>query len=278
MRIAVTGANGYLGVGIVKQLLDDGHDVIAADIDTGYVDVRAKKINSNLFSEENPYKKLDCPEVLLHLAWRDGFKHASEAHIDDLPKHMHFISKMIEGGVKQVAVLGSMHEIGFYEGEVDENTPTNPLSLYGISKNALREIVKGLCEKSNVTFLWLRGYYIVGNSEHGSSIFSKLVAAEKRGEEKFPFTTGKCEYDFLAYDEFCNMVAKAATQDEITGIINICSGKSESLGSRVESFIKDNNFKIKLEYGVFPERAYDSKAIWGNSDKINAILENAGKH
>ena len=32
MKIAVTGASGYLGTGVVKQLCDDGNDVIAAEI------------------------------------------------------------------------------------------------------------------------------------------------------------------------------------------------------------------------------------------------------
>ena len=31
MKILVTGANGYLGQGIVKELLDNGHNVVAAD-------------------------------------------------------------------------------------------------------------------------------------------------------------------------------------------------------------------------------------------------------
>ena len=29
MKILVTGANGYLGQGIVKELLDNGHNVVA---------------------------------------------------------------------------------------------------------------------------------------------------------------------------------------------------------------------------------------------------------
>ena len=38
MKILVTGANGYLGQGIVKELLDIGHNVVAADFKTTYVD------------------------------------------------------------------------------------------------------------------------------------------------------------------------------------------------------------------------------------------------
>ena len=40
MKILVTGANGYLGQGVVKALLDNGHSVVAADFKTNYVDFR----------------------------------------------------------------------------------------------------------------------------------------------------------------------------------------------------------------------------------------------
>ena len=90
MKILVTGANGYLGQGIVKELLDNGHNVVAADFKTTYVDDRAEKVDCDLFSVEEPYIYFGKPDVLLHLAWRDGFVHYSENHIADLPKHYHF--------------------------------------------------------------------------------------------------------------------------------------------------------------------------------------------
>lgn len=73
--------------------------------------------------------------------------------------------------------------------------------------------------------------------------------------------------------EFCNQVAAAVVQDKINGIINICSGRPEKLADRVERFIKENNYDIKLDYGKFPDRPYDSKAVWGNSSKIEKILK-----
>ena len=55
MKILVTGANGYLGQGVVKQLLDYGHEVIATDLAIDNIDERAKRIRSNLFEIEDPY-------------------------------------------------------------------------------------------------------------------------------------------------------------------------------------------------------------------------------
>lgn len=272
MRILVTGANGYLGQGIVKAILDDGNEVIATGFSVDKVDDRAKKIACDLFEIDDPYEYFSKPDVLLHLAWRDGFIHYSDSHIEDLPKHYEFIKKFAESGCKHIAVMGTMHEIGFFEGSVNERTPCHPITPYGIAKNALRDLTAMVCSKNSCVFQWLRGYYIVGNSKYGSSIFSKIAIAVEEGKKEFPFTLGQNQYDFLDYHAFCNQVAAAVSQSKEQGIINICSGRPEKLADRVERFIKENNYDICLKYGVFPDRPYDSKAIWGDSSKIEKIM------
>ena len=272
LKILVTGANGYLGQGIVRSILNNGHCVVATDFNTQFVDERAERIACNLFEVDNPYSFFVEPDVLLHLAWRDGFVHYSSAHIDDLPKHYAF--KMVDGGIQQVAVMGSMHEIGFFEGSINESTPCHPTTPYGIAKNALRDLTQMICKQKNIVFQWLRGYYIVGNSKFGSSIFSKITAAVDEGKTEFPFTLGQNQYDFIDYPDFCAQVAAVVGQKNEQGIINICSGKPEKLADRVERFIKENGYRIKLQYGAFPDRPYDSKAIWGNDTKIRKIMEN----
>ena len=273
MKILVTGANGYLGSGVVKELCSRGHRVIAADFTVDRVCADAVKYACDLFSVEDPYNFFDQPEVLLHMAWRDGFVHNSPAHIQDFPRHYRFLEKVMGTGIRRVAVMGTMHEIGFFEGSVDENTLCNPMNLYGISKDALRKSVQLLSSQTGTAYQWLRAFYIVSGQTNGSSIFSKLAAAEESGQCEFPFTTGQNQYDFLDYDDFCAQVAAAVVQDRVDGVINICSGRPEKLSDRVEQFIKDNGFSIKLRYGAFPERPYDSKAIWGNDAKIKQILQ-----
>lgn len=272
MKILVTGANGYLGQGIVKAVIDSGNNVIATDFRNTNIDSRAKVILCNLFEIENPYKYFGRPDVLLHLAWRDGFIHYSDAHIEDLPKHYLFIKAMAESGIKHIAVMGSMHEIGFFEGSINENTPCHPTTPYGISKNSLRDLTQMLCRQRNIVFQWMRGYYIVGNSKYGSSIFSKITTTAEEGKRKFPFTLGQNQYDFIDYQDFCAQVAAVVGQQKEQGIINICSGRPEKLADRVERFIKENNYDIELQYGMFPDRPYDSKAIWGDSSRIEKIM------
>lgn len=273
MKILVTGANGYLGQGVVKCILNKGYEVVATDFSTNYVDGRARCVEANIFDVDDPYLYFGKPDAVVHMAWRDGFVHYSDFHMIDLPNHYMFIKKLAASDIKKIVVMGSMHEVGFYEGCIDENTPCHPESFYGIAKNALRETVRILCKQNNKQFQWLRGYYIVGNSEFGSSIFSKIAAAEKEGKKTFPFTSGQNQFDFIDYDMFCKQVACAVVQNRVNGVINICSGRPEKLSDRVERFINENRYNIKLDYGAFPDRPYDSKAVWGSSKKIEDILK-----
>ena len=272
--VLVTGAGGYIGRHVVTALLNQGYKVCAVDIVANQIDKRAAYIEYDIFSDDkNIYNELGCPDICIHLAWKDGFIHNSDVHISNLYKHYSFIKNMIEGGLKHISVMGTMHEVGYWEGSIDENTPTNPFSMYGVAKNTLRQATEILLkDKENITFQWLRAFYIYGDDIRNNSIFSKIIKMEQEGKETFPFTTGLNKYDFISVDELAKQIALASTQTEVTGIINCCTGKSQTLKSKVEEFLITNNFKIKPEYGVFPERPYDSPEIWGDAKKINSII------
>lgn len=276
MRVLVTGADGFIGRGVVEALLRQGNEVVAADLSfTDEGAVRSQlltRVACDSLMMDDPYVEYGRPDAVLHLAWRNGFSHNDSSHIEELPKHCAFIERCIDSGIKRICVMGSMHEIGYHEGGVYEKTPCFPQSRYGIAKNALRDFCFMKAEASLADILWLRGFYIVDASTSGCSIFSKIAQASLRGETSFPFTTGKNEYDFLDYRIFCDLVADAVVLKELSGIVNICSGKPEPLASRVERFIGECGFDIALDYGVFPDRPYDSPAIWGGMGEAERLL------
>ena len=275
--ILVTGAAGYISRHVVKTALDMGHRVIAADFAFKGVDERAEFCDVPLFSgDKNIYKALGSPDVCIHLAWRDGFRHNASSHMKDLSSHVVFCNNMAAGGLPLLTVMGTMHEVGYWEGAITADTPCAPQSQYGIAKNALRQSLMLSLPATGCRLHWLRAYYITGDEAHGSSIFAKITQAELDGKKTFPFTTGKNKYDFIDVDRLAQMIVAASVQDKVGGIINVCTGQPQSLADRVEQFLREKQYKIRLDYGAFPDRPYDSPGVWGDPAQINAILQDAG--
>lgn len=275
--IMVTGANGYIGKHVIGSLSQLGADIIAVDrVCSGAFSDNAhvRYIEGDVLSSKFNFESLDIvPDALLHLAWRNGFDHNASSHLDDMPLHYDFMKRAIDSGVEHVCGMGTMHEVGYWEGAIDENTPCDPQGLYGIGKNALRQAIFSYAKDRGVICQWIRGFYIYGDDINSRSIFGKLLRADAAGESTFPFTSGKNKYDFISVDDLAEQIAAVVMQDKINGIINCCSGVPVSLGDKIESFIEEHHLDIRLDYGAYPDRPYDSPAVWGDATKINSILE-----
>ncbi|MBN1181957.1 MAG: NAD(P)-dependent oxidoreductase, partial [Bacteroidales bacterium] len=198
-KILITGANGYIGRHVVETLLNIGIKVIAVDIDFSEFDERAEKIRTDIFTNPSKvFNRLSEVDACLHLAWKNSFNHYSKSHIDNLPLHFNFIEGLIDAGLQRIIVQGSMHEVGYWVGKIDENTPTNPITYYGIGKNALRQATKVLASRKNITFQWIRAFYIIGDDIRNHSVFTKILQAERENKTVFPLTSGENKYDFIS--------------------------------------------------------------------------------
>jgi nucleoside-diphosphate-sugar epimerase len=273
-HILVTGAGGYIGRHVVAALLDRGARVTAVvrHFRAYRIDERATIVEADLLDPATDLDALieDRPDAVVHLAWEAGFAHNSPVHMLRLSDHFRVLSHFAKAGITRLAVLGTMHEIGRFEGAITAETPTAPASLYGIAKDALRRAV--FADFGGTTIQWLRAYYIYGDDRNNQSIFTKLLEAAEQGKRTFPFTSGKNRFDFIHVDELGRQIAAVAMQDELAGVINVCSGEPVALGTQVERFIADHGLEIELEYGAFPDRPYDSKVVYGDATAIRALM------
>ena len=274
-KIVVTGAGGYVGRHVVRALADLGHQVIATTRPGSRrdVDPRARICEVDVLDGHVDAERAFgvVPDVIVHLAWSNGFRHNARSHVEHLSAHFGFLTAMADQGVGQIIVLGTMHEIGYWEGAIDASTPTAPLSLYGIAKDALRRALE-IDLGGKAVFQWLRCYYIYGDDRNNQSIFTRLLNAVDEGKSSFPFTSGVNKYDFVLVEQLGRQIAAVASQTAVAGIINCCSGDPVSLATQVEAFILTHELPLVLDYGAFPDRPYDSPGVWGDATVIREIM------
>ena len=73
-------------------------------------------------------------------------------------------------------------------------------------------------------------------------------------------------------DELADQIACAVSQNEVLGIINCCTGRPVSLAEKAERFIAERGLNIRLAYGAYPDRPYDSPVVYGDPAKIRKIM------
>lgn len=274
--VIVTGAAGYVGRHVVRAVADLGfHPLALVRQNPGKdLDQRASVAQADVLDPAFDLSAIVPTEEVasvIHLAWQNGFVHNAPSHLTGLSAHYAFLTHLADQGVPRIAVLGTMHEVGYWEGPITAEAPTNPVTLYGIAKDALRRSAfVTIGHRSEV--LWMRAFYITGDDRRNHSIFTKLLEASDRGEATFPFTTGRTLYDFIDVEELGRQIAVAATTRGVCGVINTCTGNPESLAVRAERFIEESGLELRLDYGAFPERSYDSPGLWGDATAIAELM------
>lgn len=278
-KILVTGASGYIGSHVVNHLCENyssDYMVYAHGLNSDNIDCRATIVEGDVaeLSEcDDLYDKMGKPDVCIYLAWQDGFNHNAESHMKNLYAHYLFLTRLIDGGTSQLVVAGSFREYGSCAGKVKEDLDVEAENFYVLSKKTLKRALEIYIRDKDVCLQWIRPFTVYGDEALNHSIMSKIVTWEAEGRETFPFTMGEEQYDYIEVNELAEQIIAIASQKEIDGVINCCSGKPTKLKDKIEAFLAENHMKIRPEYGAFPTRDYDSSVIYGDRTKLDKILK-----
>ncbi len=274
MRIAVTGALGFVGRYVLAELLQRDVNVVATfrpgnkhrcikvdEVCWVPVDIRKPP--------EHCYQVLGEPDVLLHLAWGGLPNYRSLHHFEtELPLQYQFLSGLIRGGLPSLVSVGTCFEYGFQSGPLAADLETRPANPYGFAKDTLRkqlEYLKGI-HLFNLT--WARLFYMYGEGQPGTSLYSLMQQAVSEGKATFSMSGGEQLRDYLPVTEVARSLVDLATDSRDLGPVNICSGQPISVRSLVESWILEHGWEIEPLFGVLPYPDYEPMAFWGEDTPI----------
>ncbi len=282
MKVAVTGATGFIGRHVLSELARHNVGVVAvmrtlARTDLILPNVEIVQLDLENYPE-NAFDLMGKPDVLIHLAWGGLPNYRSLRHFEhELPIQYRFLSALIRSGLEGLVVAGTCFEYGMQSGELSENLPAQPSNPYGFAKDTLRRQLEYLQSVQPFAFTWARLFYLYGDGQAENSLLPQLKKAVDQGEGLFNMSGGEQLRDYLSVNEVAkNLVALAIKRADM-GAVNICSGNPISVRRLVENWIKENGWKISLSFGYYPYPDYEPFAFWGNREKLNSFLESIGK-
>lgn len=277
MRVAVTGASGFVGRHVLTELLRHKIEIVAVTRDVA----RLRRSNESVQIVEmdiaHPapgcFEQIGQPDVLIHLAW-DGLPNYKSLHHfeTELPRQYHFLKIMVEAGLPSLLVTGTCFEYGMQSGLLSAGMQTKPNNPYGYAKDALRQQLEFLKSANPFNLTWARLFYMYGEGQPSTSLYPKLKEAVLRGDKIFNMSGGEQLRDYLPVEEVARQIVRLAVAQRDIGAVNICSGKPISVRRLVERWLRENNWKIELKFGYYPYPDYEPMAFWGEPFPESAFI------
>lgn len=280
MKITLTGASGFLGRHVVAGLIASGHapHIVlrpGTEVPPGMEDLPLSRINLHDPSA-NAYAACGSPDLLVHLAWDGLPNYLSLHHFEsELPAQYRFLRRMIDGGLPKLIVTGTCFEYGMKSGCLCESDSAQPANPYGFAKRTLLSMLEMLRAEKPFDLTWARLFYLYGEGQASSSLFSQLCAAVEAGRANFPMSGGEQLRDFLPVGDFRRDFIRLALAPGSHGVVNLCSGAPVSVRTLVERWLAERGWNIRLELGHYPYPDYEPMAFWGSRQKLDAILQSA---
>ena len=276
MKIAITGATGFIGQHVRNVLAKTDNDVVLVVRHVervGDKSAREEIVAADLSQARTDWFELfGRPDVVLHLAWGGLPNYMDCYHVDvELPTQLRFLTALIKSGLKKLVVTGTCYEYGLSSGALSEDQETNPNTPYGIAKDRLRKELFELRSTQHFDLTWARIFYPYGEGQSERSIYSQLIRAISNNEKEFAIGSGTQMLDFIQVTTVAKALLAFVTENKGIGLINVGSGDPQTVIEFVERLICRFESNIVPKVGVINDREYESISFWSDNNLLDSL-------
>lgn len=281
MKALVTGADGFVGPHLVKELISNGYEVVATHKSKtslkfpGAVQQYSLDILDRKNVEEICLKAR--PDAVFHLAGISDVKF-SIANPDMTMKVNVDGTKNITEAAEQinatVLFVGSAEEYGIPKFvPISEEHPLIPVTPYAKSKVAAEKLAIESAEKGNKIVI-VRSFNHTGPGQSGNfvcSAFAKSIAEIEKGKEPIMLVGNlDSKRDFTDVRDIVKAYALAIRKCKYGVPYNICSGKPYQIRELLEKLLKLSNVEIEVKIDKSRMRKSDIPILLGDNGKFCA--------
>ncbi len=278
-RVLVTGAAGFVGSGLVRRLLADGHRVellLRPQSDTWRIDdVRAECVihNADLRDRDAVQAAVDAakPEWVFHLAAHGAYSWQTDAELifeSTILGTLHLTRACLRHGFAAFVQAGSSSEYGLKDHAPSEEELPEPNSEYAVAKVAGTLLCRHLAARHDLHLATLRLYSVYGPWEDPGRLLPTLAAHALEGRLP-PLVDPATARDFVHIDDACDaFVAATRRVPGSDGVYNVGSGHQTTLAELVEVVRHTLRVPAEPQWGTHAARSWDTNVWVADAAKI----------
>ena len=222
MKIAVTGATGFIGRHVLNALTRHDVEVTAIMRNIAALPCASVVQLDIQVAPSDAFDLIGRPDALIHLAWGGLPNYRSLHHFEqELPAQYRFLRNLIAAGLNNLVVVGTCFEYGMQSGPLSEDLPARPDNPYGYAKDSLRRQLEFLRAARPFNLTWARLFYLYGEGQASSSLLPLLRQAVARGDKAFNMSGGEQLRDYLPVTEVARSLVAMALKQADSGVVNL---------------------------------------------------------
>ena len=291
MRVLVTGAAGFMGSHAVDRLLDQGHDVTAADsLIGGYVEnvnPAAEFVECDLADREAAAALVEAshPEVIFHYAadateGRSQFTPLSSMD-NNVVGYLNTLVPAIKCGLSKMVLVSSMSVYGAQQPPFSETMPRLPEDVYAAMKASMEAATEHLSAVHGFDYAIFRPHNVYGERQNLADPYRNVVAifinALLRSRAFHIYGDGKQRRAYSYIGDTNPVMVDGGLSDQSNGrIFNVGSSEDVSINQLADVvrdvFFDGGPWPAGLEPKSMPARPLEVKNAYCAHDAAEEIL------
>lgn len=258
MKILVLGGNGFIGSHLVDKLLKEGHFVRVFDKNEEHYRKALHGIDYHLGEFGNRGLLSDALkgiEVVIHLISTTLPKTSNDDPVFDVQSNviesLFLLEQCVANNIKKIIFTSSGGTVyGIPQSvPVFEESQTNPICSYGISKLTIEKYLYLFKQLHNLDYVIIRPSNPFGSRQNPfgiQGVIPVFLGKIKRNEPIQIYGTGDVVRDYIYIKDLVNAFYSATIYNTTSHIFNIGSGEGHSLNDllTVMKNVTGRNFSV----------------------------------
>jgi GDP-4-dehydro-6-deoxy-D-mannose reductase len=274
MRVVVTGAGGFLGRHLVRELASRGAETVA--VDRAEADVCDAAAVADLVARARP-------DAVVHLAAQSRVAHSFADPGETFRVNVLGTVAVLEAVRRhapraRILVASSAEVYGAVGADalpVAESAPLAPVNPYGASKVAAEAAALQFHRAHGLDVAILRAFNAVGPGQATDFAlpgFAAQLAAIARGAAEPVLRVGNldAERDLTDVRDVARAYALALERGESGGVYNVCSGTAVPIRRALEALVAASGLEVRVEVDPSRLRPVDVPCVYGSPRRLAA--------